>query len=141
MDQLESDSKRWRKCVRRCPWTSRRFRTCRSNHSRTRPARRSDGGSSATSSPLSNRCRPLSTWKNGHDFNDDSNATAFSVIINNFWLIDFVLCSKTTTSRFRATHLIQAFYYFGFTLLYSILQVISTMLKQQLHSNYSPSTP
>ena len=125
----------WRKCVRRCPCTSRRFRSCRSHHSRTRPARKSDGGSSDTSSPLSNRSRPLSTCqKNGNYFNDDFDATAFFVIMNNFRLIYFVLCSKTTTALIRATLLIHSFYYFGFTLLYStlpysILQVISTKLK------------
>ena len=35
--------------------------------------------------------------KNGDYFNDDSDAIAFSVIMNIFLLIDVVLCSKTTT--------------------------------------------
>ena len=74
--------------------------------------------------------------KNGDYFNDDSDATAFSVIMNRVWLIDFVLCSKATTALIRATLLIHSFYYFSFTLLYStlpytILQVLSTKLKQK----------
>ena len=120
------------------PVDNRRFRSCRSHHSHPRSARRSDGGSSDPSSPLSNRSRPLSTCgKNGDSFNGDSDATAgFSVNVNDFWLIDFVFCSKTLTVLIRATLLIQAFYYFGFTLLYFTLPCfIFPVIVQSRNSN------
>ena len=50
-----------------------------------------------------------------------TDATAFSVIMNKFWFIDFILCSKTTTAIIRATRLIHFCYYYGFTLLYFTL--------------------
>ena len=79
-----------------------------------------------------NRSRPLSTCgKNGDFFNGNSDATAFSVNVNNFWLIDFVLCSKTLTVLIRATLLMQAFYYFGFTLLYFTLPYFIFQVKVQ----------
>ena len=132
MDQLESEPIGWRECALPCPSTSRRFRSCRSHHSRPRPARISDNGSSDPISPLSNWSRPLSTCgKNGDFFNGDSDATAFSVNVNNFWLIDFVFCSKTLTVLIRATLLIQAFYYFGFTLLYFTLPYFIFQVKVQ----------
>ena len=135
MDKLESEPMGWQKCARRCPSPSRRSRPCGSHHSHPRPARRSDGKPSDTSSPLSNRSRPLSTCgKNGDYFNGDSDTTAFALNVNNFWLIDFVLCSNTQTALFRATLLIQGFYNFDFTLLYFtllyyILRVIGTKYK------------
>ena len=98
MNKLESEAMGWWTCARRCPRPSRRSRPCRFYHLRQLPAWRSDGGSSDTSSPLSHRSRPLSTReKIGDYFNDDTDATAFAVNVNNFWLIDFVLCSKTKT--------------------------------------------
>ena len=92
MAQLDSKPLGWRECARRCPCTSRRFLSCRLHYSRTRLARQCDGSSSNTNSPLFNRSRLLSTCeKNGDNFNSDSDATAFSVNMNNFLLIDFVL--------------------------------------------------
>ena len=112
----------FRECARRCPCTSRRFRSYRSHHSHPGSARRSDDGSSDTSSPVSNRSRPLSTCgKNGNYFNGDFDATAFALNVNNFWLSHLVFCSKTQTALFKTTLLIQAFFNFVFILLYSTI--------------------
>ena len=105
MDKLESEPMGWWECARRCPRPSRRSRPCRFHHLRQLPAWRSDGGSSDTSSPLSNRSRPLSTReKIGDYFNGDTDATAFAVNVYNFWLIDFVLCSKIKTPILIVIH-------------------------------------
>ena len=136
MDQLESEHIGWRECTRRCPCTSRRFRSYRSHHSRPRPARRSDGSSSDTSTSLSNRFRPLSTCGETFDFfNRNFEATAFSVNVNNFCLIDLVLCLKTQTILIRGTLLIQALYYFGITILYYTLPYF--ILQVKVESKYS----
>ena len=134
MDQFESESILWKKCARCCPCTRRRFRSCRSHHTHPRPARRSDGGSSDTSLPVSNRSRPLSTGgKNGNYFNGDFDTTSFAVNVNNFWLSDLVLCSKTKTALFRATLLILVFVNFVFILLYfTILNLISNRYKVKI---------
>ena len=112
----------WRICARPCARPSRRARSCRSHHSRLRHARRSDGGYRNTSSPFSNRSRPLSTCgKTGHYFNGDSDATSIAVNLNYFRLSDLVLCSKTQTALFRATLLIQTFFNFCYTKLHFTL--------------------
>ena len=64
-----------------------------------------------------NRWRPLSTReKNGDYFNADSDATAYAVNVNNFWLINCLAFESPNTSLITAS-LIQAFYNLGFTLL------------------------
>ena len=50
-----------------------------------------------------------------------TDATAFAVNVNDFWLSNLVLYSKTHTALFRATLLIQALLNFGFILLYFTL--------------------
>ena len=95
----------------RMPAFDRLSRPCRLYYSRPHPVRRSEAGSSKTSLPRSNWIRPVSTCgENGDYFNGDTDATAFAVNVNNFWLIDFVLCSQTQTPLFKTTLLIQAFY-------------------------------
>ena len=112
----------WRECARRCPCTSRRFRSYRSHHSHPRSARRSDDGSSDTNSPVSNRSRPLSTCgMNGNYFNGDFDATAIAMNVNNFLLSDLVFCSINKTALFRGTLFIQTFFNFVFILLYSTI--------------------
>ena len=118
IDKLEFEFIRWRLCIRRCPPPSRRNCPCRHHHSRPRSARRSDRNFRDTISLFSIQNRPLSSCKtNGEYYNNDSDVTAFRVKMNNYWLIDFVLWSKTKL-LFKNHTFIQFTFNFVFNLLY-----------------------